>query len=173
MNLVFNHVVKFDHMHNTNRSLFIKWFTSETIKELNTTVMVNTSLSEFLRDNFIWNTVEGWGCNLVTKNASSHTDVDFKELTEVHTRRHTHWGKYDVDWGTVGHKWHIFNWKDARNHTLVTVTTSHLVTDLNFTHFGNKDFNLHQDTGLKFVTLLTGVDTDTDNLTGGTTSHAN
>src|SRR5690606_33102714 len=61
------------------------------------------------------------------------TQVNFKHLTHVHTRRHAQRVKNDVGGGTVGHVRHVFNRGNARNNTLVTVTTGHLVTRLQTT----------------------------------------
>ena len=47
-----------------------------------------------------------------------------------------------------------------------------LVADADFAHFGDVDTNLHEDTGLEVVAVLTSVDADVDYLTGGGAIHA-
>src|SRR5450830_363769 len=66
--------------------------------------------------------------------------MDFENLTNVHPRWNTQWVQHDVCWSTVGHVWHVFDRNDARNHTLITVTTRHFVTWLQATF--NSQVNL-------------------------------
>ena len=54
--------------------------------------------------------------------------MDLQDLTDVHTRRHTQRIQYDIQRTAIWQERHIFNRKDTGNHTLVTMTTGHLVT---------------------------------------------
>ena len=54
--------------------------------------------------------------------------MDLQDLTDVHTRRHTQRIQYDIQRTAIWQERHIFNRKDTGNHTLVTMTTGHLIT---------------------------------------------
>ena len=59
--------------------------------------------------------------------------MNFKNLTDVHSGRHAQRVQNNVNRSAVGHERHIFDTSDAGNHTLVAVTTGHLVTGLQTT----------------------------------------
>ena len=56
--------------------------------------------------------------------------MGFKNLANIHPLRYTEWIKNDVDGFTILVKRHILNRLDDRDHTLVTVTSSHFVSRL-------------------------------------------
>ena len=173
MDLVRDHVVELEHIHNTDSDAFFEWLTSETIVKFDATIAVEASLFELLANFVVLDGVEGWSRYLVTKCASCHTKVSLKELTEVHAAWHAHWVEQDVDWSTVFHEWHILNWENTCDDTLVTVATSELIADANLAHFSNVNLNLHNDAGLEFVALFASINTNTDDLTAIRTVHTN
>ena len=71
--------------------------------------------------------------NSPAQTESSPAQVNFKNLTDVHSGRHAQRVQNNVNRSAVGHERHIFDTSDAGNHTLVAVTTGHLVTGLQTT----------------------------------------
>ncbi len=67
------------------------------------------------------------GDRLESENLSRPTKVRLKNLTNIHTRRNTKRVEHDIDRSPVIHKRHVFLRNHACNHTLVPVTTRHLV----------------------------------------------
>ena len=71
-------------------------------------------------------------CNIETKDFRCQTQMNLKHLSDIHSGRHTQRIQHDVKRTSVWQKWHIFNRQYTGNDTLVTMTTSHLIADLNF-----------------------------------------
>ena len=69
------------------------------------------------------------------------TKMVFKQLTNIHTRRYTQRIQDNVNWRTVCQVRHVLNRQNARNNTLVTMTTRKLVALLNLTLLSNKNAN--------------------------------
>ena len=51
----------------------------------------------------------------------------FKHLTNVHSAWNTKWVQDDVNRSSVFHIWHVFDWEDLGDNTLVAVTSCQLV----------------------------------------------
>ncbi len=79
--------------------------------------------------------------NLQAQTACGPTHVGFKDLTDVHTRRHTQRVQTEVNRRTIGQERHVFHRNNARDHTLVPVTTGHLIARLKLTLHRDKDFD--------------------------------
>ena len=173
MNLVGNHVVKLKHIHHTDSYALFEWLTSETIIKRNATIASIASFFELVRDSLIGYRVEGWRRDMIAKCTCSHTEVSFIKLTEVHTRRHTHRVENYVNWRTIFHKWHILNWENTCNYTLVTVTTRKFITNANLAKLCDVNLNLHEDARFEVVTLLTGENLNTNNFTSVGAVHTN
>src|SRR5690606_16606839 len=92
--------------------------------------------------------------DLLAQALGRQAQVGFKDLTDVHTRRNTQRVQHDVDRSTVGVVRHVFNRHDHRDHTLVTVTTGHLVTRLDAAADGQVDLDDLQYTRSEVVALL-------------------
>ena len=58
--------------------------------------------------------------------------MDLQDLSDVHTGRYTQRVQHDIQRTSVWKEWHILNRKYTGNDTLVTVTTSHLITNGDF-----------------------------------------
>src|SRR3989344_5164356 len=71
--------------------------------------------------------------DLLAQTFGREAQVGFKDLTNVHTRRYAQRVEDDVDRGAIGIVRHVFNRHDHGDHTLVTVTTGHLVARLDAT----------------------------------------
>ena len=125
-----------------------------------------------IRDHFVRHPVEGGGSNFVTERPSRHTEVDLKQLTEVHTAWHAHRAEQNVNRRPVFHKRHIFHRQNPGYDTFVTVATGDFVTDADFAHLGHVNPNLHQHAGFELMALFAGIDPHADHLTGGRAIHA-
>ena len=85
-------------------------------------------------------TVEDRSSKLHAQLLTSCTQDTLKDLTQVHTRRHTQWVQYHIYRTTILHEWHILKTYHLRNDTLITMATGKLITYLNLTLLG--DINL-------------------------------
>ena len=100
-----------------------------------------------------------------------HSEVRLQHLTDVHTGRHAERIQHDLDRCAVLQERHIFFRQDARDDTLVPVTSSHLVA------FGNlallRDVDAHQliDTCRQFISIFTGEHLDVDDNAGAAMRH--
>src|SRR5690606_5459405 len=82
----------------------------------------------------------------------------FENLAHVHARRHAERVEHDVDRGTIFQIRHVFDGNDAGNHTLVTVTTGHLVAWLDLALGRDEDLDHLHHARRKFITTLELVD---------------
>ena len=71
--------------------------------------------------------------DLLAQALGRKAQVGFEDLPDVHTRRYTQRVQDDVHRRAVGIMRHVFDRHDHRDHTLVTVTTGHLVARLDAT----------------------------------------
>ena len=55
--------------------------------------------------------------------------MDLQDLSDVHTGRYTQRIQHDIQRTAVRKEWHILNRKYSGNDTLITMTTSHLITN--------------------------------------------
>src|SRR3989344_3443868 len=124
MDLVFHHVMEFQDVHIANSGLFSEFFASTSVTKLNLSIFWQASSSQFGLNIFFSRSREWRYYSLITKCVRRHAKVKFKNLTQVDTRRYAEWSQKNVDWTTVLCVRHIFFRQDARNNTLVTVTTS-------------------------------------------------
>ncbi len=58
--------------------------------------------------------------------------MNLQDLSDVHTGRYTQRIQYDIQRTAVWKEWHILYRKYTGNNTLVTMTTSHLITNGDF-----------------------------------------
>ena len=80
--------------------------------------------------------------------------MDFQHLSDVHSGRYAQRIQNDIQRTAVRQERHIFNRKYTGNNTLVTVTTSHFVTNRNLTFLSNINTNRLIYTRRKLVTVL-------------------
>ena len=96
---------------------------------------------------------------------------DGYKLTDVHTRWYPEWVQHDINWCSVWQIRHVFHRNDTGYNPLVSVTTSHLISDLDLTFLSNVDANQHIDTRLQLITISTGKDLHITNDTISTVRH--
>jgi hypothetical protein len=68
--------------------------------------------------------------DLLAETARGPAKMGFEDLSDVHTRRHAQRVQHDIDRRTVFEERHVFLRQNARDNTLVPVTTGHLVARL-------------------------------------------
>ena len=90
MNLVNDHVPKLDHIHHPDSSLLLEWFAGSPVIKLELTAPVVAGSLQLIGNFVIRDTSESLSGHLVAQLASRHADMHLKELSQVHTRRHTH-----------------------------------------------------------------------------------
>jgi len=81
-------------------------------------------------------------------------EVRLEDLTDVHTRRHTERVQDDLDGRPIGRYGHILFRQNARDDTLVTVASGHLVADRKLALHGDVDLDHLDDAWREFVALL-------------------
>src|SRR5699024_1278380 len=86
----------------------------------------------------------------------SPTEVQFHDLTQVHTTRNTQWVQNHINRCAISHERHVFDGKDLGDDALVPVAASHLVTVLNFTLLRDVDTDKLVDTGWQIVVFEIG-----------------
>ena len=133
MHLILNHVTQLQEVSHTNCSWLVELLTCLTIIEVSRTEARQTSLICPFRKVFQLSTVKDRSSELNTQLLTCSTEDTLKDLTKVHSRRHTQWVQYHINRTTVCHEWHILKTNYLRNDTLITVTTSKLITYLNLT----------------------------------------
>ena len=87
-------------------------------------------------------------------------EVDFQNLTDVHTGRNAQRVQHDVQRGAVGQVGHILLRQDAGNDTLVAVAAGHLIADADLTLLGDVAADDLAHTGLQLIAVLRGKDLD-------------
>ena len=80
--------------------------------------------------------------------------MDFQHLSDVHTGRYAQWVKHYVQRTAVWKEWHIFYRKYTGNDTLVTMTSSHLITNRDLTFLGDIDTDSLVYAWCKLVTIF-------------------
>ena len=83
-------------------------------------------------------------------------EMHLKHLTDIHTGRYAEGVKNDIKRATVGQERHILLRKNAGNNALVTVTTGHLIADLNFSLLRDINTNNFVYAGAEFIAVCTG-----------------
>ena len=96
-------------------------------------------------------TVEDRRSELAVKTTASPCEDSLEDLTEVHSRRHTEGVQTEVDRRTICEEGHILLADDLRDDTLVTVTTCHLITDLDLTLLSDVDLSHLDDTRRQLI----------------------
>jgi hypothetical protein len=88
--------------------------------------------------------------------------MSLEDLSDIHTRDDTKRIQDDIYWVTVSCMGHIFWWDDTSDDTLVTVSTSHLITDFDFSSLSNIDFYLLENTCCEVVPFFFSENLDID-----------
>ena len=101
-------------------------------------------------------TIEDWCRYVKSKYLCSKAKVNLKHLSDIHTGRYAQWVQHDIKWTTIWQEWHIFYRKYTGNNTLVTMTSSHLITNGDFSLLCNVNADCLVYSRRKFVAVFTG-----------------
>ena len=141
MDLVGDEVVELEHVDDADDDLLLEGLARKTVIKnrlalgadpaLGTLFLLLdlAGLEEKLVDLGLLNAVEHGRRGVEVEVAARKTEVGLKKLTEVHARRHAERVQNDVDRAAVGKERHVAARKNARDDTLVAVTSGHLVAD--------------------------------------------
>ena len=89
VNLVADHVVQLDHVHDTNSSALLKSFAAAAVEELALAIFGEAGFLELFLNRFITDTVKWRRSDFVAESAGSHTQMCLEQLAQVHTAWHT------------------------------------------------------------------------------------
>ena len=89
MNLITDHVVQLDHVHDANSSALLKSFAAAAVEELALAIFGEASFLELFLNRFITDTVKWRRSDFVAESAGSHAQVCLEQLAQVHATRHT------------------------------------------------------------------------------------
>src|SRR3989338_11565046 len=101
MNLIFNHVMKFQNIHITNSNFLTKRFPCSSIIEFHFTVFFEPRFYKLLFYLFVSSTGKWWYYGLIIQSVSGETKVHFQYLSQVHTRRYTKWCQDNINWSPI------------------------------------------------------------------------
>jgi hypothetical protein len=110
MDLVFDEMVELEHILDSDHSFLLECITRLSVVELYFTICWESCLCHEIRDLICCESIEDRSCYLDTELASSTTEMRLEDLTDVHTRDDTERIEDDIDWSTISHEWHIFDW---------------------------------------------------------------
>ena len=84
--------------------------------------------------------------------------MDLQNLSDVHSGRYTQWIQYDIQRSSVWQEWHIFDWQDTGNNTLVTMSAGHFITYRDFSLLCDINTNALIYSRRKFVSIFSCED---------------
>ena len=91
--------------------------------------------------------------NALPQSLRCPSQMNLEDLPDIHPRWHTERIQHDVHWRAVGHVRHVLDRNDLGDHTLVAVTTGHLVTGLQAALDRDVDLDHFLHAGGQFVAL--------------------
>ena len=97
--------------------------------------------------------------------------MNLQDLSDIHTGRYAQWVQYDVERTTIRKERHILNRKYTGNDTLVTMTTSHLITNGDFSLLCNVYTNRLVYSWWQFIAIFSRKDLCIHNNTVSTMWH--
>ena len=106
-----------------------------------------------------------------TEAQRSPAEMDFQDLTDIHTARNTQRVQDDIDRRTVFKVRHVFHRNDTGNDTLVTMTAGHLVTGGQLAALGDRDADAFVHAGIQIGIIFSCEDLDINDLTAFTVRH--
>src|SRR6185369_10109437 len=98
------------------------------------------------------------GLDLTAEFTRTPTEVRLEDLPDVHAARHAQRVQHDVDRSAVFEVRHVLFRQDAADHTLVAVTTGHLVADLQLALDGDVHLHHLDDARGQLITTAQAVD---------------
>ena len=163
MDLIINQMVQLQIVGITNGNQIIERLTGTAIIQDSLAILTKASQLQSLADILLVSTVEHGSGHVPAQSLSGITQVDFQNLTDVHTGRHAQGVQNHIQGGTVGQEGHIFLRQDAGNNALVTVTTGHLIADGDLSLLGDVNADGLGNAGSQLIGILLGEDLDIHN----------
>ena len=154
MNLIVNKVKQLEVVHDTDRYGVIKLASGASVSKDRLTVLTNTELLEHFLDISFVCAVEYGSHNSPAEMLCGKSEVDLKNLTDIHSGRNTQRVKNDIKRSAVLKEGHILLRKNTGNNTLVSVTACHLVADRKLTLLSNVATNYLVYAGAELVAVL-------------------
>ena len=125
-------MVKFQHVHVSYSYRIIKVFTGSTVSEFQLSGLGVSTVNEQLTNIFLRCSIKNRCCYIPALSLCCKTEVNLKYLSYVHSGRYTQRIEHYLKAVTILHERHILFRQDSWNDTLVTVTTGHLISDIDF-----------------------------------------
>ena len=116
----------------------------------------NAGLHEQLADLLFIRAVEDRGCDLPAERMRGIAEVDFQNLTDVHTGRNAQRVQHDIQRRAVRQERHILLRQDAGHDALVAVAACHLIADGDLSLLRDVDAHDLVDAGSQLVAVLAG-----------------
>ena len=165
VDLVVYEVMQFEVVHIADRCAVFKRFARSAVVKLDFavyfTVFVDESaLLEQRFDVLLVCAVENRRCDFPVKHMSDETEVNFENLSDIHTARNAQRVEHDLKRCAVCHKRHIFFGENSGHDALVAVTSRHLVADGDFSLLCDVYADEFIDAGCEFVFILSRKDLD-------------
>ncbi len=104
--------------------------------------------------------------NLVAELAYRHAQMRLQNLPDVHTRWYAQRIQHNINWSSVRQKRQVFLTHNARNDTLVAVTTGHFIADRNLTFLCNINADQMIHARRQFIVVRPAEHLDINDLTG-------
>src|SRR3989344_9075466 len=108
VDLVFHHVVELQYVHVADSRFLFKSLPSAPVVKLDLAVFIPTGFLQFFFYFFVSSASKWRHDRLVAESFGRKSEVKLQDLTQVHTARHTKWGKYDIYWSAVSAIRHVF-----------------------------------------------------------------
>ena len=154
MDLIVNKVEQLEVVHDTDRYGVIKLASGASVGKDRLTVLTDTEILEHFLDIRFVCAVEYWSHNSPAEMLCGKSEVDLKNLTDIHSGRNAQRVKNDIKRGAVLKEWHILLRKNTGNNTLVSVAACHLVADRKLTLLSNVATNYLVYAGAELVAVL-------------------
>ena len=152
MHLVINHVSQFQHVDHTHGCRLVETFSRSSVIQIGGSESRHTCLVRVFVDIVQRGTIKNRSCKLQSQILSGPTQHGFEYLSQVHTGRHTQRIQTNINRSSVRQERHILYPYHAGYNTLVTVTSCHLITDLQFTFLSHVNLSHLDNSGRKLVT---------------------
>src|SRR3989344_7547431 len=107
MNLIFNHMMKFQNIHIPNSYWLVKIFNSSSITKSHFSTSRKTSINKLFFYFHISRAGKRRNNSLIAQSMSSKTQVQFQNLSKIHTAWHTERGKNNIHRPSIFHIRHF------------------------------------------------------------------
>ena len=156
MDLIINKVVQLKEVDPADGDIVVKLFAGAAVVQLALAVLTQAGLTQSVTDGLLVGAVEDRSCDLPAESLCGIAEVDFQDLTDIHTGRNAQRIKDDIKRSAVGQIRHILTGQDTGNNALVAVAAGHLVADGYLTLLRNVNSYDFVYAGAHLVAVFTG-----------------